>query len=44
MYLYAAAILAVAVVTSVFLKDVPLRARRRVEDAEVGVPVASFGD
>jgi EmrB/QacA subfamily drug resistance transporter len=44
MFLSAAVILAVAVVTSVFLKDVPLRARRRVEDAEVGVPVASFGD
>ena len=44
MFLSAAVILAVAVVTSVFLKDVPLRARRRVEDAEVGVPAASFGD
>jgi EmrB/QacA subfamily drug resistance transporter len=44
MFLFAAVILAVAVVTSVFLKDVPLRARRRVEDAEVGVPAASFGD
>ena len=44
MFLSAAVILAVAVVTSVFLKDVPLRARRRVEDAEVGVPAASYGD
>ena len=44
MFLSAAVILAVAVVTSVFLKDVPLRARRRVEDAEVGVQAASFGD
>jgi len=44
MFLYAAVILVIAVVTSVFLKDVPLRARRRAEDTEVGVPVASFGD
>lgn len=44
MFLYAAVILAVGVVVSVFLKDVPLRARNRRADAEVGVPAATFGD
>ncbi|HEX9270036.1 MAG TPA: MDR family MFS transporter [Candidatus Limnocylindria bacterium] len=45
LFLYAAAIVAVAIVASVFLKDVPLRGReRRAEGAEVGAPAASFGD
>lgn len=44
MFLYGAVILVIAAVVSVFLKDVPLRARQRREEAEVGVPVASFGE
>lgn len=44
MFLAAAVVLFVAAVTSVFLRDVPLRARHRREDAEIGAPIASFGD
>ncbi len=44
LFLYGAAIVVFAAVASVFLKDVPLRARKRREEAEVGVPVASFGE
>ena len=44
MFLYAAAIVAVAVVASVFLKDVPLRGREQRATDEVGAPVPTFGD
>jgi len=44
LFLYGAAIVVCAAVLSVFLKDVPLRARSRRTEAEVGTPVASFGD
>ena len=43
MFTYAAVMLVIAVVASVFLKDVPLRARHGRDEAQVGAPVASFG-
>lgn len=44
LFLYGAAIVVVAAIASVFLRDVPLRARSRREEAAVGVPVASFAE
>ena len=44
LFLYGAAIVVCAAVLSVFLNDVPLRARSRRAEAEVGAPVASFGE
>jgi hypothetical protein len=44
LFLYGAAIVVVAATASVFLRDVPLRARSRREEAEVGAPVASFAE
>ena len=44
MFLYGAAIVAIAIVASVFLKDVPLRGREQRAADEVGAPVPTFGD
>ena len=44
LFLYGAAIVVFAAMASVFLRDVPLRARSRREEAEVGTAVASFGE
>ena len=44
MFLYAAVMLVVAAVISVFLRDVPLRSRQRREEAELGTAIASFGE
>ena len=44
MFLYGAAMVVIALVASVFLKDVPLRGREQRATDEVGAPVPSFGD
>jgi hypothetical protein len=44
LFLYGAVIVLIAALVSVFLRDVPLRSRSAREEAEIGTPVASFGD
>ena len=46
-FLYGAAVVAVGIVASLFLREVPLRGRERIvaaTDAEEGAPAAAFGD
>jgi hypothetical protein len=44
LFLYGAAILVLAAVASVFLRDVPLRSQTRRAEMERATPVASFGE